>query len=552
MAVVQISKIQLRRGRRTDLPVLASGELAWCLDTQELYIGSGAVGDGAPAVGNTKILSVKDDLIDLIGTYQYAKNLTYIQTGPNSNYPVENSIQDILDQTVTLKDFEYIPELEDNSYDYTTTLQRAVDQLFLNPVTKTLPTSRVELKIAPGIYNITGTIYLPSYVRLTGSGKNSTIINYTGSGSAFTFINDTSDYTNRRGIHGVDINTSTYNNQPKYCLIKDLGITLTNVNAKAFTLNAVRDSVFDNIQITGAYTNGVSDTSVGIELYSYSSVVTCQRNIFSNTNINAVNTLVYAKQDIINNKFSKCYFEHSKLGFRFGEGADGVSVGEQYGPRKNIIEKSYFVDVRQEGIYIGLGYGNKSINNTFIDVGNNGAGNVGLSKGLYSQIRFLNNGNTSTDDHFDRADPKDVASDLATHNFSTSYIKEVSGKGQFTTEDTISLSLTRQLSYATCVRFPIVGSSGLEINYIIKSTTNSQMRKGTLTISINSDSQDVQLVDDYEYTGPAGGQDKILFKAIFGSQAGSYSGAATILLQYINTNTNPESSTMTYTHRSIS
>ena len=47
MAVVQISRIQLRRGKKnagTGLPQLASGELAWCIDTQELFVGNGSVG----------------------------------------------------------------------------------------------------------------------------------------------------------------------------------------------------------------------------------------------------------------------------------------------------------------------------------------------------------------------------------------------------------------------------------------------------------------------------------------------------------------------------
>ncbi len=59
MAVVQISKIQIRRGKKniSGMPQLASGELAWAVDSQELYIGNGSVGEGAPAVGNTKILT---------------------------------------------------------------------------------------------------------------------------------------------------------------------------------------------------------------------------------------------------------------------------------------------------------------------------------------------------------------------------------------------------------------------------------------------------------------------------------------------------------------
>ena len=45
MAVVQISRIQVRRGQKnigTGLPQLASGEIGWAIDTRELYIGNGA------------------------------------------------------------------------------------------------------------------------------------------------------------------------------------------------------------------------------------------------------------------------------------------------------------------------------------------------------------------------------------------------------------------------------------------------------------------------------------------------------------------------------
>ena len=70
MAVVQISRIQIRRGRKnsgTGLPQLASGEIAWAIDTQELYIGNGAVSEGSPYVGNTKVLTEHDSLLDLAG-----------------------------------------------------------------------------------------------------------------------------------------------------------------------------------------------------------------------------------------------------------------------------------------------------------------------------------------------------------------------------------------------------------------------------------------------------------------------------------------------------
>ena len=43
MAVVQISRIQIRRGQKnqgTGLPQLSSGELGWAIDTQEMFVGA--------------------------------------------------------------------------------------------------------------------------------------------------------------------------------------------------------------------------------------------------------------------------------------------------------------------------------------------------------------------------------------------------------------------------------------------------------------------------------------------------------------------------------
>ena len=61
MAIVQISQIKHRRGLAENGPgnglQLASAELGWNVDTQELYIGNGTLAEGAPEVGNTAILT---------------------------------------------------------------------------------------------------------------------------------------------------------------------------------------------------------------------------------------------------------------------------------------------------------------------------------------------------------------------------------------------------------------------------------------------------------------------------------------------------------------
>lgn len=60
MAIVQISQIKHRRGVEENLPQLASAELGWAIDSQQLYIGNGTLAEGAPEVGNTRILTEKD------------------------------------------------------------------------------------------------------------------------------------------------------------------------------------------------------------------------------------------------------------------------------------------------------------------------------------------------------------------------------------------------------------------------------------------------------------------------------------------------------------
>jgi hypothetical protein len=62
MAIVQISQIKHRHGLQNDLPQLATAELGWSVDTRKLYIGNGTLGEGAPQIGNTEILTEYSNL----------------------------------------------------------------------------------------------------------------------------------------------------------------------------------------------------------------------------------------------------------------------------------------------------------------------------------------------------------------------------------------------------------------------------------------------------------------------------------------------------------
>ena len=189
MAVVQISRIQIRRGKinsGTGLPQLSSGEMAWAIDSQELYIGNGAVSEGSPGVGNTKILTINDltsqgNILNII-QHIYKANDTAITTGIDANNPVARLIQDKLDDSVNLLDF--VTDADILADDYTAPLQRAINQLFLNPNTKASANtlygkqSRVTLVLPAGVFKTSSTLYVPSFASIVGAGLDKTFIEY--------------------------------------------------------------------------------------------------------------------------------------------------------------------------------------------------------------------------------------------------------------------------------------------------------------------------------------------------------------------------------------
>lgn len=65
MAVINVTRLQVRRGHKADMPQLSSAEFGWAIDAQKLYVGNGSLSEGAPTVGNTEILTEHSDLLNL-------------------------------------------------------------------------------------------------------------------------------------------------------------------------------------------------------------------------------------------------------------------------------------------------------------------------------------------------------------------------------------------------------------------------------------------------------------------------------------------------------
>ena len=539
MAVVQISRIQIRRGQKntgSGIPQLASGELAWAVDTQELFIGNGSVAEGAPFVGNSKILTTNDSILDLFEQYQYKKNDRTIHTGSDANYPVLRSIQERLDERVSVASFGAVGDL--GSTDDTVAIQRAIDQLYLNTATVGLAQGRFILEFGPGVYTISNTVYLPSYTSIIGAGQGRTVINYTGTGSAFEFVNDTST----PGSYS-SIGSTTFSNQPKHVTLSGFSLNLTSTNTTGFELNAVRNSVFEDIGISGQWelADAVEADSIGIAMYALSDIVTCQSNQFSRVNFNNLSYGVYSKQDVINNVTIACAFHTMYMGVSFGQGANLTSTGERFGPRNNSVTESVFEDIRRQGIKVANGSGNLSSLNRFTNVGNDNSSSA--LNPVYGQIEFDSIGNSSVQDIFDRAD------NLATANSNRPYVGEVVGQTAFNNVLTRKVGIVQSGSFINLFRLPIANTIGYEIEYVYQSTSHARMRRGKLLLAIDKANSNVQIVDEYEYTGISGDTNLEFSATLVDSDATG--GVDSVQIKYRNSSTG-DTATMSYTYKALS
>ena len=475
MAVLQISKIQIRRGTSgggTGIPQLASGELAWALDTQELYIGNGSVAEGAPAVGNTKIITANDfttagNVLNLI-KHIYRSTDTSVQTGPTANSPISRFLQDRLDDRVTVADFGAVG---DGVTDDTAAIQRAINQLFLNPSSKASGTTnsavsaRRVLSFNPGVYKITSTLFVPSYSTLSGAGNEKTILKLDGtSGPLIQFINDNSTI----GVVSPLVNT-TATTQPRTIRLEHLTLFVNSNSETALRMDASRDCDIFDVTIRGAWNNDYNVASIGIEMNSKSSLVSCQRNHFSHVDITGFSHAIYALGDIIANEFSDMHIDDVYRGFALGYNistnsfANGTTIGQQFGPRDNGFNNIDFSNVKKQAVLLGLGSGNSFNNIILTNVGNDGNGNVSP---ILPQIYIGSIKNDSDNIKSDRSDELGL---FLGAGFITTASKTTSGRNLITVE---SIS---GLTYNLPILFVGTSFGGVIINtpYWIKDIKNT-------------------------------------------------------------------------------
>ena len=584
MAVVQISRIQIRRGKKnsdTSLPQLASGEMAWAIDTQELYIGNGSVAEGSPGVGNTKIITQKDlsSESNLFGLVQYVYKTSEELTVRN-NTPVTRTLQERLDDEVTTTDFGTLGNYNiatNVGQDDSDTLQFAINQLYLNAANKASGTSpasvssRVILSLPAGTFKITKPIYVPSYTTLIGAGIDKTIIYYKPEATTFTATTLNTEltvqstaaaasmvgsYITGTGIpdgttvisvipgqsirlsqaanaNGTNVTLTTTLSgpaiqfvntlstattisplnatieealQPSYIQVSDMSIQTSSTRHTCLHLDAVRNSLFDNLKIKGVDLppGGSYDVaSKAIAMYN-NGIVATENNIFRNIYISKFNFGVWTRQDVVNNIFENCLIEQVRQGFALAIGSDGSSSGETTGPTSTQIVNCKFQDIIAHAVYLRRGTGNSVSNVTLINVGVDVAGNLDPGTGVshYPQIYFGTHGNFLNNIYSDRP------TDLELDNFDIVYAPQFGGNGVFKTQTTKTVFISGNTG--NVIRLPVctnssgtpVGSMSYSIDYTFTNTVNNVYhRVGTIIVSADIAAGRLQLSDEFNYAG---------------------------------------------------
>jgi len=508
MAVVQISKIQLRRGKKnqgTGLPQLASGELAWAIDTQELFVGNGAVGEGAPYVGNTKILTEHDSILDLVANYTYKYDSFLGQSLIDGT--VTRTLQSRLDDgVVNARSFGIKSTTElsiDDNNDQTEAIQAAIDSITEGP--------DVTIEFEPGEYTFSDTITLPSNVKIAGYGKDQTVFNYTGSSRVL--------FTTEEDAVKIKLN--------------DFTIKTNADNKTLLNIDNAKGCEFVNIKLlhTSGTAGTIANDRIGISLSGNGTV---SYNRFKGIECRSLTYGVYAGSNASFNKFEDCLLEFLHQGFNLGTGSSG-------GANYNSITNCIFDKITRQGLFVQKGTGNRSRGNTYKDVGSTNSGTVSA----FSIIRFVTDGNSSIQDIFERQqflEPNNPAFNASP------YIAEIDGVAYREKNEPRQMPLTSTPIPTMAFKIGIGDASAVEVNYVFRSTTYNQTRRGTLTVAVDKDLSLAQLSDEYEYIGinPAG-ENAVIFTATLETRV----GVKVLRINYINTNLG-DTNTLTYTYSVLS
>lgn len=497
MAITQISQVKVRRGLNQDLPQLASGEMGWSLDTRQLYIGNGTLAEGAPEIGVTEILTEYSDILSLADSYTF-KGLAsggIIQTGIDAAHPIVRTLQDKLDDIVSVKDFGAIG---DGVADDTAAIQRAMDRVYGTAQNVLLTYHHRTIYFPAGQYRITSTLSVPPTTKLQGEGKRTTIITGSFAGPLLQF----KDQFGQTGISygasnsaGVlpDVNEYHFSDiqfwqqvptLDQSCLVIDgcTSSTFTRVMFRGISSVAGPSTVLYNVD-RGA---GVA----GVALRNLSDNIAIRNVVFDQCDFWQINYGAEINNSCRGLTFNDCYFDELYHYITIANNITPDSYGDYYYPQGITISNNYMRYSAAEGVKVGENVSDVISSGNFFtgwglqDYQSDSPIENPDGIAAYPALSFSSPNNFSIGDSFENDTVNPLVPLIVDNGYNNYYIlqgnavvngRRVDGQGQ-----TITLANATSFTSAGIVSVPSYPSN-LEVNYAL-THANSQ-RTGQLIVS---------------------------------------------------------------------
>ena len=491
MAIVQISRIQHRKGLQENVPQLAGAEIGWAQDQRRLYIGNGTLAEGAPVIGNTEILTEFSDVLSVARTYTFkGSDAGYdVVTG---NPVVSRTLQKKLDEVASVKDFG---AKGDGVTDDTTAINTAFNELFSRETNEEI---RRSLYFPAGVYKITNEIKIPAYAKVFGEGMNSSIIRMVADDStAPAYVVRTTDSKQQTG---ANIGTNSAN-LPKNIEVSSMSFETTDNTVSLLLVESAEQCFFDAVAFKGASVKaGLTDATAGTSAVTVLGTASTKptKISFDNCDFSNVTYGVSADADSKAFTFSNSRFHTLYRGVNLGEGTTGT------GPAGFRIMQCMFDDIADAGINFANISRNISAFNIFYDVGNNfnGAGNA-----TTNIIKIQSSDNISWGDMFERSDADDLLQPRVAVTNTVDGIFSENGQGIQLGQRHLGVAkqvtiANNQVSAANVCSVDPNGYSMFKIDYRIVRGDN--YRTGTITVALAQGANTIQFADDFVENGDTG------------------------------------------------
>lgn len=514
MAVVQISKIQVRRGQKysnTGVPQLSSGELAWAVDAQELYIGNGSIAEGAPFVGNTRVLTENSNIIELLGGYQFAGDSNAISG------TVPRSLQAKLDEYVSVLDFvpaDNLTTVIAGNTDASEYFQTAIDQLFEIGSSK----FKKKLIVPPGTYRFDNDLYIPSTTFIEGENKNAVTLRFGTRSIKFKSLDE----------NGTVIYEGSYDStyHPQDIIISGVALEFTTGQLQ---ISGITDTLFTELVIKSSYVPTINEV---FDFRTNNGTVFWQNDIedrstdnvqfrnctFSNLPVgfNCIQTSAFATHMI----FDYCDFKFCGIAVRV-DGSPTQLTSWQF-------RNCTFSDITEHAFLSDYGTNTQFIQSNFQLCGNGPRGNADTP---VSYIIEFNEGSTNvvTGCSFDRLGAAGVSSSLTSPGLS-----EVKGGGLVEIIDRVSTDIFIANGPRPLAVFSALNSN-TQIEYTL--TLGTSIRRGTLLLGVEKDRGSFSLSDTFQYSSGDLLMTEFIFDGVLKNnfdEGLSDSAPDTLVLTYVN------------------